>query len=100
MKCQATPRAVINDPGWFCTGTDLITVLHASPPEGGDPLPLVVPNWALEQVMRESQANVFDAEPFAGGDHMHYVVKNVAMERHDQLVALLEEIRDLLSGKS
>jgi hypothetical protein len=72
--CVALPRPVFTNPGWVCTGSDLVCVMRIK--FCGADLPCVVPAQLLDQVMAKPWASAYDKPtPFDGlTDHMHLVV--------------------------
>lgn len=65
QECGAT-RPRLADPGWECTGRDLIVVTHYAG------LPIVLPARALDVIEPERWWDL-PIERFAGGDHLHLV---------------------------
>lgn len=74
IGCEAQPGTRYHDPGWTCTGRNLVQLLLVH--RGGDALlPLVAPADRLDEVMAQPWAGVYEPQPFAGGDHVHVVIK-------------------------
>jgi hypothetical protein len=70
MACEAKPRTGYGPSGWVCTGEDLVKVM-----DGPDGVPVVVPRWAVPELMAEEWlADIYHPQPFAGGDHYHGVL--------------------------
>jgi hypothetical protein len=68
--CGAT-RPPLRDPGWECTGRDLIIVTTTK--ATGELLPVVLPARALEIHQPEPWWDI-PVRPFTGGDHLHLCV--------------------------
>jgi hypothetical protein len=68
--CGAT-RPPLRDPGWECTGRDLIIVTTTK--VTGELLPVVLPARALEIHEPEDGWDT-PVRPFTGGDHLHLCV--------------------------
>lgn len=68
--CGAT-RPSLRDPGWECTGRDLIIVTMTK--TSGELLPVVLPARALEIHHPEEWWDT-PVQPFTSGDHLHLCV--------------------------
>lgn len=68
MPCEADPtRPRYGNPGWTCTGDNLVIVLWHHD------MPIVIPEALLPEVLATPMAHVYKPEPYTGGDHYHLV---------------------------
>jgi hypothetical protein len=75
MACQSTiPRLSGKDPGWTCTGEDLV-VLMTNRIDGRD-VPVVCPRDRLPEAMRDPWAErMYRPRPYlVAGDHLHLML--------------------------
>lgn len=72
MTCMAT-RPKTHDPGWECTGDDLVVMLAP-----GTLPPVVAPAWAVDALLAGPHGDAFDPQSFGGGDHLHLVIPQPA----------------------